>query len=268
MKLMIGTITKICILILIITLLVPLNAIAEEAEILKLGKWNQNKLQKIITNKPESTPEQIDFFSQQFLGTPYEANTLTGNINSAEIFTINLEAMDCFTYIDYVEALRLSEALKDFDSNIKKVRYNNGKVSFQNRNHFFSDWPLRNKDNVIDITRDIGGNNSVAVDKSLNLKGDGSTFLPGIPVVQRQIYYIPSAAIDNELISKLHSGDYIGMYTDIDGLDVTHTGIVIKNADGVFLRHASSKKSNYKVVDEDLAEYVKNVPGVVIYRPQ
>ena len=58
------------------------------------------------------------------------------------------------------------------------------------------------------------------------------------------------------------------MYTEIDGLDVTHTGIIIKNDDGVFLRHASSKKSNQKVVDEDLQKYIKNVPGIVVYRPQ
>jgi len=240
----------------------------EKTEIIKLGKWNQDKLQKIIANKPETTSEQIDFFSEQFLGTPYEANTLTGDINTPEIFTVDLKAMDCFTYIDYVEALRLSVRLDEFDPNLKDIRYKNAKVSFQNRNHFFSDWPISNNDNVTDVTYEIGGNNAVAVEKSLNLKSDGSTFLPGIPVVPREFYYIPSSAIDDELVSKLRTGDYIGMYTEIDGLDVTHTGIVIKQDEGVFLRHASSKKSNQKVVDENLKEYTKNVPGIVVYRPR
>ena len=45
--------------------------------------------------------------------------------------------MDCFTYLDYVEALRLSNSYEEFNPKVKDIRYKNGKVSFQNRNHFF-----------------------------------------------------------------------------------------------------------------------------------
>ena len=255
--------------VLVIAFVTPLIAYSEESkQIIELGKWNQDKLEGIILNKPVTTPSQIDFLSKQFLGTPYEGHTLTGDINTPEIFTVNLEGMDCFTYIDYIEALRLSNTLDDFNTNLKNIRYKDSDISFQARNHFFSDWPIQNKINVKDITHEVGGKNTVLVEKNLNLKTDGSTFLPGIPVVTREFYYIPSSAVNNEIISKLRTGDYIGMYTDIDGLDVTHTGIIIQNDNGVFLRHASSKKSNQKVVDEDLKEYIKNVPGVVVYRPQ
>jgi len=87
-------------------------------------------------------------------------------------------------------------------------------------------------------------------------------------VVNRKIYYIPTSEIDDDLLNKLHTGDYVGIYTDIEGLDVTHTGIIIKKDDGVYLRHASSKKKNQKVVDEDFKEYVQNTPGMVIFRPK
>ena len=255
--------------VLVMFFVAPLFASSEEnIEIIELGKWNQDRLQKIISEKPETTSAQIDFLSKKFLGTPYEANTLTGDINTPEIFTVNLRGMDCFTYIDYIEALRLSSTLEDFNTNLKDLRYQNGNISFQSRNHFFSDWPIRNNVNVKDVTYEVGGKNAVVVEKNLNLKGDGSTFLPGIPVVPREFYYIPSSAVNDELVSKLRTGDYIGMYTNIDGLDVTHTGIIIKNDRGVFLRHASSKKSNQKVVDENLQKYIKNVPGIVVYRPQ
>ena len=238
----------------------------DNSEIRELGSWNNDKLEQIIQNKPESRTDQIDYLSSQFLGTPYQAHTLTGDINTPEIYTVNLTGMDCFTYIDYIEALRLSSALEEFDDNLKGIRYKNGEVSFQNRNHFFSDWPTRNENLIIDITQDIAGDRAASVDKKLNLKADGSNFLPGIPTVSRNIYYIPSSEVNDHIVNKLETGDYIGMYTDIDGLDVTHTGIVIKNDKGVFLRHASSKKSNYKVVDENLREYIKNVPGIVVYR--
>ncbi|MEE8043976.1 MAG: N-acetylmuramoyl-L-alanine amidase-like domain-containing protein, partial [Thermodesulfobacteriota bacterium] len=174
----------------------------------------------------------------------------------------------CFTYIDYVEAMRLSANLDDFNRNLKDIRYKDGNVTFENRNHFFSDWPVQNSNNVKDVTYEIGGKKAIEVEKNLNLKSDGSKFLPGIPVVERKFYYIPSSEIDNGMIGKLHTGDYVGIYTDIEGLDVTHTGIVIKKDYQVFLRHASSRQKNNKVVDEDLIEYIQNTPGMVIFRPQ
>ncbi len=240
----------------------------ENIQIIELGRWNEDKLSAVVIGKPDTTQRQVEFLSGNFLGTPYKGSTLRGDIDTPEIFTINLKGMDCFTYIDYVEALRLSDTYDEFSPNLKKIRYKKGNVSFQNRNHFFSDWPAQNRENVMDVTYQVGSGKAIAVEKSLNLKADGSTFLPGIPIVQREFYYIPSSAIDDETLGKLHTGDYVGMYTDIEGLDVTHTGIVIKKDDAVYLRHASSKKSNRKVVDEDFIEYIQNVPGIVVYRPK
>ncbi len=256
--------------ILIMIFIAPFYACSEEksGEIIKLGNWDQENLQEIIRAKPSTTGEQIEFLSEQFLGTPYVAGTLTGDINTPEVFTVNLEGMDCFTYIDYVEAMRLSANLDDFNHNLKDIRYKGGNVTFENRNHFFSDWPVQNSNNVKDVTYEIGGKKAIEVEKNLNLKSDGSKFLPGIPVVERKFYYIPSSEIDNGMIGKLHTGDYVGIYTDIEGLDLTHTGIVIKKDDQVFLRHASSRQKNNKVVDENLIEYIQNTPGMVIFRPQ
>jgi len=256
-------------IIFIFTFAFSFNALSQEnIQIIELGRWNEDRLSAVVSGKPDTTQGQVEFLSGNFLGTPYKGSTLIGDINTPEIFTINLKGMDCFTYIDYVEALRLSDTYEEFSPNLKNVRYKRGKVSFQNRNHFFSDWPAQNSKNVMDVTYQVGSGKAIAVEKDLNLKTDGSTFLPGIPIVQREFYYIPTSAIDDETLAKLHTGDYVGMYTEIEGLDVTHTGIVIKKDNGVYLRHASSKKSNKKVVDEDFIEYVQNVPGIVVYRPK
>ncbi|MEM7009796.1 MAG: N-acetylmuramoyl-L-alanine amidase-like domain-containing protein [Thermodesulfobacteriota bacterium] len=256
-------------LALIFSLLVPFYAYSQRnVEIIELGRWNENRLSQMVSQKPDTTQSQVDYISGRFLGTPYKASTLTGDINTPEIFTINLRGMDCFTYLDYVEALRLSNNYDEFTPNVKDIRYRDGKVSFQNRNHFFSDWPIENKENIIDVTYQVAGGSAVGVEKSLNLKEDGSTFLPGIAISKRELYYIPSSKVDEQVIAKLRTGDYVGMYTDIDGLDVTHTGIIIKKDDGIYLRHASSKKSSHKVVDEDFVEYIENVPGIIVYRPK
>ena len=108
---------------------------------------------------------------------------------------------------------------------------------------------------------------TATVSKKLNLKSDGSYYLPGIPPTERTIHYIPSASLSTDVLEKLMTGDFVGIYTDKSGLDVSHTGIIIKKDGRVFLRDASSRGKNMKVVDEDLSEYMKNKPGLVVYRP-
>jgi len=68
-------------------------------------------------------------------------------------------------------------------------------------------------------------------------------------------------------VGKLSTGDYVGIYTELPGLDVTHTGIIIKKNGRTYLRHASSRNVNDRVVDEDLLEYMQNKPGLVVFRP-
>jgi hypothetical protein len=66
----------------------------------------------------------------------------------------------------------------------------------------------------------------------------------------------------------LENGDYIGIYTDRNGLDVDHVGIVIKNADKIYLRHADAFAPNEKVVDTDFVIFLKQQRGLVVFRPR
>lgn len=245
------------------------SAEGSDTEIIKLGKWTEPGIEALMTESVTAggVGERIGIISAEFLGTPYVANTLTGDANTPEVFTIDLEGMDCFTYVDYVEALSLSDSFPAFEENLKKIRYKDGVIEFRNRNHFFSDWPINNSDKVKDVTLAIGGGKTKSASKSLNLKKDGSVYLPGIPVTSRTIYYIPSSSIDGEVIANLRTGDYVGIFTEIDGLDVSHTGIIVKKGDEAYLRHASSREKNMKVVDESLTEYMAKKPGLVVYRP-
>ncbi len=244
---------------------------AEEntTEVIKLGKWTEGGLTETVTESQKlgGAGARINFISEKFLGTPYAGSTLTGDVNTPEVFTIDLEGMDCFTYIDYVEAMSLSGSFPEFKDTLRKIRYRDGVVAFRNRNHFFSDWPINNYELVEDVTSALGGVKTMEVSKNLNLKSDGTYYLPGIPVINRTVHYIPSDALDTSVLSKLMTGDFVGIYTDKEGLDVSHTGIIIKKDGKVFLRHASSKETNQKVVDENLSEYMKNKPGLVVYRP-
>jgi len=240
-----------------------------EIEFIDLGKFTQESIDLIIDESGKSPviENKINIISEKFIDVPYLGYTLIGGQDKQEILTINLSGIDCFTYIDYVESIRNSSDFDSFKDNIKNIRYKEGVVAYRARNHFFSDWPINNSANVRDITGQVGTGNTLTVKKYLNLKKDGGYYLPGIPVVERNITYIPTEKLTPDIIDNIKTGDYIGIYSNLDGLDVTHTGIVIKIEGKSYIRHASSRKINKKVVDEDLIAYLKNKPGIVVYRP-
>lgn len=214
--------------------------------------------------------DSIEKVSSLFIGFPYKANSLIGSLEQDEKLVIDFSGIDCFTYLDYVEALRLSIDMNDFVFRLKEGRYFKGNVSFLSRKHFFSDWVSAKNTNVFDVSTTLDPKFTVSVEKNLNQKKDGGRYIEKLEIKKRLITYIPilndENIIDHAVFSNLQNGDYIGIYTDIVGLDVTHTGLLIEKENRFFLRHASSKKSNRKVVDEDFLTYMKGKKGFLVYR--
>ncbi|WP_083897924.1 DUF1460 domain-containing protein [Nocardia vinacea] len=214
-----------------------------------------------------SKGELIERLSGRLLGTPYGADMLIGSVDRPEQLVIDLRRVDCFTYLDYVEALSRSTDRDQFVANLIATRYTDGRVEFQQRKHFFSDWSHTARIAATDITGTLSPA-AVTVTKHLNAKADGGTYLPGLPVVDRGITYIPGAAVDESVIGGLRTGDYIGAYADQPGLDVTHVGIFVMTPSGPVFRNASSLAANNKVVDSPFADYVRTTPGIMVLRAQ
>ena len=217
-------------------------------EYINLGKFKDDN--SIFKEK------NVEKLSQKFLNVTYVSNTLSNiEINtSKENLIINFEALDCFTFIDTIEALKNSTNKENFRTNLINTRYKDGKVSYHSRNHFFSDWIDNN--NMEDITCNIG-----KCQKQQKLLNNNYKYLKEIPTVKRDIYYIALKDID---MSKLQTGDYVGIYTKLIDLDVTHTGIIIKKDGLVYIRHASSKRK--KVIDDLLQDYISSKLGIIVYR--
>lgn len=112
----------------------------------------------------------------------------------------------------------------------------------------------------------IGKGRTLSVNKHLNLKPDASLWLAGIGVTARQIHYLPAEKVDEDILSALRPGDYVGVFSPLEGLDVSHTGIIVKDKGRTLLRHASSRRETGRVVDEALLPYLKDKPGLVVYR--
>ena len=211
--------------------------------------------------------EQINLYSEYFLGAPYKSHTLVGDKNTAEKLVVNLGAMDCFTYLDYVHSLVGSKDYDDFIDKLKFTRYKGGVVSFETRNHFFYDWSL-NVPLVDDVTKKLFPKRVTTALKKLNKKSDDSLFLEGIPVREVEISYVKPKFLINHYLDKLAHHDYIGIYSEQEGLDVSHVGILIKKNGKLYFRHASNKSGIDSVVDVDFAEHIKDKPGIIVYRYQ
>ncbi|MDA3903401.1 MAG: DUF1460 domain-containing protein [Desulfuromusa sp.] len=234
-----------------------------------LGDWNREKIEHLLDDA-EQIPDpgkRVTFISAAFLETPYLANSLIGTAETAEMFVLRLDGVDCFTLLDYVEALRRTSNFDGFQETLRRIRYREGRVNFLNRNHFFSAWGNGDFTQLHNVTDLVGGTVIRRVEKQLNQKADGTLYLPGYPVKKREVVFIPPEAVDESVLARLRSGDYVGIYSFESGLDVSHSGIVVKQAGKVFLRHASSRLSLKKVVDEELLPYLAGEKGLIIYRP-
>lgn len=150
------------------------------------------------------------------------------------------------------------------------------------RLHYFSDWIDDNeaRGNLHNITRDLGG---MTLDKRLTFMGkhrssyprfatDDSVYQCILDMEQElaglELHYIPQDHI-HIIYSSLQAGDIVAIATSIDGLDVSHTGLVFKEPEGrVGLLHAST--SGGVKVSPDLQAYVqnnRNQIGIVVARP-
>lgn len=70
------------------------------------------------------------------------------------------------------------------------------------------------------------------------------------------------------MLDNLKTGDYVGVYTQLEGLDVTHVGVVIRHDGQVWFRNASSLSANQKVIDTPLMEYAHAKPGIIVLRAE
>jgi len=237
---------------------------------IRLGQWSEEGLDKFIGDVSRITVigEKIAVLSETFLGTPYKESTLIGDACREEVLVVDLAGVDCFTFIDYVEAMRLSNSFSSFVENLGRIRYRLGRVAFDGRNHFFTDWLLFNAATIYQATASVGGNSVRQAKKILNVRSDGTLFLPGIPPEQREVAYIPREALGGETVLEgLQTGDYLGIYAETSGLDVSHVGIVIKTEGRLLFRNASSLSGVRAVIDQDLRGCLSGKPGMLVLRP-
>ena len=236
------------------------------------------------------SPNQlIEFIGREFIGTPYKAGTLEG---SPEALTVNLEEMDCTTFVETVVALALTVenhrcSWIDFLNMLESIRYRNGYADgYASRLHYISDWVITNahRGYIKDVTDRIP-QSDVQI-KTLDFMSrnrskypalSDSTTFEGIKNMEvgyrsHRFPYIKSARLSSKpIINALKGGDIVALTTKTNGLDVSHIGILVIEKDGPHLLHASSKEGKVVIDKLPLAEYMRNahqLTGIRVLRLQ
>lgn len=231
----------------------------------------------------------VVFYAKELLGKPYVAHTLEGE---TEMLTINIHQLDCTTFVETLYALTRTTlsgrfSWRDYAFNLENLRYRDGLMTdYSSRLHYISDWINNNRmrGNMREITSDIP--TAVTKDKSINfmsshsssyasLKND-SAMIARIRKVEdgyrnyRMTYIRKSTLGRDDVRAAMRSGDFVGLVTNIDGLDISHMGIIYKDERGeVFLLDASMSGGKVQLEEKPLSAYLKSSKsniGVRLFR--
>jgi hypothetical protein len=245
------------------------------------------KLEEVRGIAASSYGDSLIAIGKSFLGTPYVAKTL--EVGKKESLVINLQGLDCTTYVENVMALGYVLSLEDprlaaFAQALEAIRYKDGRLNgYPSRLHYFSEWIANNdrKGLLKDVTEELGGN---PITKDINFMSSHRDLYPfladednylQIKASERYLNNRPIYVLAKDKIEAkehlIQSGDIIALATSIEGLDVTHTGFAIRLPSGrIHLLHASSSNEEVEISELPLADYLKDIrhnTGIMVARP-
>ena len=247
----------------------------------------ENILETLKNKNALSTADLIITAGKMLIETPYVAHTLEGG--AEEKLIVNLRALDCTTFAENCLALARTaqSATPGFDTfvnELRNIRYRNGKLTdYSSRLHYFSDWIYNNEQKgfVKNVTCDINQQYvnftvdfmSKHSDKYLQLKNNRK-FVEAIAaqeveISQRKQCFVPEdkiAAVEDQL----KDGDILGITTNIQGMDIQHVVMALRQNGRVHMLHASQKYMKVLISDETLEDYLKaakSATGIVVARP-
>jgi Protein of unknown function (DUF1460) len=176
------------------------------------------------------------------------------------VFTAFLDGFDCVTYIETIVALARASNVDEFTEWLRKIRYQQGCVQWERRNHYMAFWIRNNIRNGIIRPLSMPTVPIHSRERVLNV-------VPGLAAQRTRVKCVPKRAVPR-LEPYLQSGDLICFVSTRKNLDVFHAGIIVRDGQRVLMRHASRSKGF--VVEQDLRNFLmtNRMTGVIVMRPQ
>lgn len=254
-----------------------------EKDTLKINELLKEGLDSNI----ENGNSLVVFYAKKLLNTPYVAHTLEGE---TEQLTINIDKLDCTTYIETLYALAKTTlsgraTWRDYANNLESVRYRNGVMTdYSSRLHYISDWIVNNsaRGNIKDVTSDFKSCKYMI--KTIDFMSSHRELYPAlkdsviydklrhfeIGYRSHRFPYIKKESLNSkETINTFKSGDMIGMVTKTDGLDISHLGVVLKENGKLYFINASMGGKKVQIEKSTFAEYLEKIRsniGVRVFR--
>lgn len=232
------------------------------------------ELLKSCMNECKAKDNCLMYFARKLKSVPYVARTLEGG--ERERLVVNLRQLDCTTYVENVIALYLcikngETTFRDFCNYLRKIRYENGIVTYPTRLHYFSYWIEQNT--LTGIVREIVPQDSSVTEDSeydIYYMSSNQEKYPALrkdtslidDISEMEKYfdgktyrYIPKAKLKNpeSLQAYIKDGDIIAIVTNKKGLDISHIGFAAWHKGNLHLLNASS--IHKKVVEEPMSLY-------------
>jgi hypothetical protein len=232
-----------------------------------------------------SAEKLIEFYAQKQLGIPYVGGLL--EVPQMEQLVVTLQGSDCVLFVEHSLALTLttlqgSQQYDDLARNIALLRYQQGQVDgYASRLHYFSDWLQTNENKgIIQLLHQT--EESLPIMDPVNFMTNHRSSYRQLAnsdslytlLQQREAYlrdrhtrFIPQNRIP-EFESTFQTGDILSFVSTIDGLDIAHTAIVVRDGSRVGFYHASTTG---KVIKDPktIYEYTtgrRNVNGIIVAR--
>lgn len=235
--------------------------------------------------------ELIGKIAMELKGTPYVGFTLELS-KDQELCVVNLKGLDCVTFFE--DSLCLARMIKkgkstpeDLLVEVQFTRYRDGKMGdFTTRLHYTTDWFVDNQEKgvVKILTPELSGAQPFTQKVGIMTQHPENyrqlaahpEYVAKIRAIEerinsRSLKYLPMDKLEGAE-HLLQTGDIVGVCTTAPGIDIAHTGLCIKDEQGVVhFMDASSSKANMKVtLETDIAKclnWSRKLTGVMIARP-
>ena len=235
--------------------------------------------------------ELMGKIAMELKGTPYVGFTLERS-KDAEYCVVNLKGLDCVTFFE--DCLCLARMIKrgkrspaDLIAEVQITRYRGGKMGdFTTRLHYTTDWFVDNEaKGVIKIlTPSLPGAQPFTQKVGIMSQQPGNyRQLVAHPELVAQIRAIEDRINSRSLMylpmdklagaePLLQTGDIVGVATTETGIDIAHTGLCIKDEQGVvhFMDASSARRSMKVTLEPEISTCLNWSPrltGVMFARP-
>ena len=223
---------------------------------------------------------------RSFLGRPYSANTLEEP--GEEHLVVNLREFDCVTLCETSLALARGVKLRAasveaYSAQLRLIRYRSGIIrGYPSRLHYFSEWIADNEKKKVlsNITKELGGRRDR---RTLNFMSTHREAYPrlaseadraAILATEKELsgtqrYFVPKEKVAG-LLGSIRNGDIIAITTGVSGLDVSHTGIAVRDGGMTRLLHAPNAGQQVQITGGSLSDYLnahEKQTGIMVGRP-